>query len=262
MEFGRNVMDHLFELHSDLISGAYCHGGYQEFHVNDPKPRLIHKASVRDRVVHHTIFSALYPYYHSTFIVDSYSSRIGKGTHIAINRLRAFCRKSTRNFRRTSWVLKCDIKRYFASVDHAMLVELLERRIVDRRVVSLLANVVGSFSMRPCKGIPLGNLTSQLFANVYLNALDQFIKQKLNVRYYLRYADDFALLSADKAALARWLVAIDDFLRSKLDLTLHPEKVFLRTVARGNDFLGWTQFSFHRTWVSCRTGTHMISRRS
>ena len=247
IEFGRNLMDHLFELHSDLINGTYRHGGYHEFRVNDPKPRLIHKASVRDRIVHHAIFSALYPFYDSTFIADSYSSRVGKGTHRAINRLRACFRRSTRNFRRTAWVLKCDIRRYFASVDHAMLMELLERRIGDRRIVLLLANIIGSFSMRPGKGIPLGNLTSQLFANVYLNELDQFVKQKLKDEYYIRYADDFVFVSADKASLLRMLDAINEFLRKRLDLTMHPDKVFLRVVSHGSDFLGWTQFPHHRT---------------
>lgn len=241
------LMDNIFTLRDDLAHHTYRHGGYQAFHVADPKPRDIHKATVRDRVLHHAIYRILYPFFDRTFIADAFSCRNGKGTHRALNRFREFGRVVSKNNIKTCWVLKCDIKKFFASIDHAILMDILRSYIPDARIIWLLREVIGSFSSTaPGVGLPLGNLTSQLLANIYMNALDQYVKHKLKAKYYVRYADDFVLIARDRAWLEDALPFIDSFLRERLKLQLHPDKVFIKTLASGVDFLGWTHFSDHR----------------
>jgi hypothetical protein len=145
-------------------------------------------------------------------------------------------------------VLKCDIKKFFASIDHATLLTILSEHIPDAEILSLLKNIIGSFRTVPhaAVGLPLGNLTSQLFANIYMNSFDQWVKHELKAKYYIRYADDFVFLSEDKAWLLDILPKVREFLMSNLRLTLHPDKIFLKTVASGLDFLGWVHFSDHR----------------
>ena len=246
-EFQMRLMDEIFSLHHDLTSGQYRHGGYHAFRIADPKPRLIHKATVRDRLLHHALYRKLYPFFDRVFITDSYSCRVEKGTHRAINRFRAFGRRVSKNNTRACWVLKCDIRKFFASVDHTILLDILQQYIPDARILGLLREVIASFSSeKRSTGLPLGNLTSQLFANIYMNEFDQFVKHRLKAKYYIRYADDFVLLSEDRAVLERTLPLIDDFLRERLKLALHPDKVFIKTLASGVDFLGWVHFSDHR----------------
>ena len=253
--FSRHLMDNIFSLHRELADGSYRHGGYHAFKIYDPKPREIHKATVRDRLVHHAIHRILYPFFDRTFIADSYSCRLTKGTHRAMNRFRAFFRKASRNDTRTSWVLKCDIRKFFASVDHEILLGILAQYIPDARILALLQEVIGSFSspkttaMRPHSsqaGLPLGNLTSQLFANIYMNELDQFVKHRLKMRHYVRYADDFVMLSDDRKLLESFVPHIAEFLHFRLKLELHPSKVSIATIASGVDFLGWVHFPDHR----------------
>jgi len=241
------LMDNIFSLHSDLVNHSYIHGGYQAFKINDPKPRDIHKAAVRDRLLHHAIYRILYPFFEKTFIADSYSCRISKGTHRAINRLREFTNKVSKNNTRTCWVLKCDVRKFFASIDHSILIKILEEYIPDEKVIWILKNVIASFSSgRIDTGIPLGNLTSQLFANIYMNKLDQFVKHKLKAKFYIRYADDFVIISENKKSLERKIKPIRKFLSDELMLELHPEKIFLKTLASGVDFLGMVNFPRHR----------------
>lgn len=246
-KFERKLGDNLLDLHGELATKTYRHGPYHRFSICDPKPRVIHKALVRDRLVHHAIHRVLYPYFDRFFVVDSFSCRIGKGTHKALDRFRTSARKISRNHTRTCWVLKCDIRKFFASIDHAVLLRLLTERISDKDILWLLGEVIGSFSSgTPGVGMPLGNLTSQLFSNVYMNSFDQFVKHRLKVRHYIRYADDFVFLSEDRTWLSDRLPLIHDFLSEKLRLTLHPDKVSLRTSASGVDFLGWVHFPDHR----------------
>ncbi|MDO8517948.1 MAG: reverse transcriptase domain-containing protein [bacterium] len=249
-EFQARLMHNILELHRDLANKTYTHGSYQHFKISDPKPRDIHKAGVRDRLVHHALYRILYPFFDRTFIPDSYSCRIGKGTHKAMNRFRTFARRESHNHTKTCWVLKCDIKKFFASIDHGILLKILEARIADADILWLLREVISSFSSKIIEatplGLPLGNLTSQLFANVYLNELDQFVKHKLRAEYYIRYADDFVILSRDRKWLEDMLPRISDFLQNELRLTLHPNKVSIETVASGVDFLGWVHFPNHR----------------
>lgn len=245
-EFSIRLMDNIFSLRSDLLHHSYKHGGYQAFNINDPKPRHIHKASVRDRLLHHAIYQILYPFFDKTFIADSYSCRINKGTHKAINRFREFAHKVSKNNAKTCWILKCDIKKFFANIDHEILLDILAEYIPDKNILWLLENVIESFENKPGIGLPLGNLTSQLFVNIYFNKLDQFMKHKLKVKYYVRYCDDFVILSENKKWLEKIIPSIKTFLKGKLKLELHPEKVFIKTLSSGADLLGFVNFYDHR----------------
>ena len=245
-EFFLKLMDNLFILHEDLNSGKYKHGGYHAFNISDPKPRNIHKASIRDRLLHHAIYRILYPFFDKTFISDSYSCRVKKGTHKAINRFREFAYKVSKNNTRTCRILKCDIKKFFASIDRQVLLGILNSYISDKQIIWLLEEIIESFSVKPGVGLPLGNLTSQLFVNIYMNEFDQFVKHKLKAKYYIRYADDFMILSQDKKWLLNIIPKIKDFLWGELYLQLHPDKISIRTIASGVDFLGWVNFSDHQ----------------
>ncbi len=245
--YGLNMMDNLINLQRDLVRGNYQHSGYYRFSICDPKPREIHKATVRDRVLNHAIYRQLYPFFDRIFIADSFSCRQNKGTHAAMQRFRQMAGRVSRNSTRTCWVLKCDIQKFFASIDQAILMEILEKYIVDERLLELIRQLVDSFETVPGRGLPLGNLTSQLLVNVYMNEFDQFVKHKLKVRNYIRYADDFALLSDDRAWLAAQIPLMREFLSERLHLTLHPRKLSIGTMAAGVDFLGWVHSSDHKT---------------
>ncbi|MEI6346173.1 MAG: reverse transcriptase/maturase family protein [bacterium] len=246
-EFSLRLMDNIFELHAELAAKTYTHSAYKAFSISDPKPRSIHKALVRDRLLHHALYRKLYPFFDRTFISDSYSCRRFKGTHRAIDRFRVFGRKVSRNHTRTCWVLKCDIRKFFASVDHAILLDILRKYIADRDALWLIERVIFSFhSTAGGRGLPLGNLTSQLLVNVYMNEFDQFMKHRLKTRYYIRYADDFVILSDQKQVLESTLSEIGHFLVQQLQLSLHPDKVSIKTLASGVDFLGWVHFPHHR----------------
>jgi len=246
-EFSLHLMDNILKLHAELLHHTYRHGGYQAFNICDPKPRNIHKAEVRDRLLHHAIHRKLYPFFDKIFIPDSYSCRIGKGTHKALNRFRSFAYKVSKNNTRVCWVLKCDIKKFFANINHTTLMKILQKYIRDKDIIWLLKEVVESFSTgRINIGLPLGNLTSQLFVNVYMNEFDQFAKHKLKGRYYIRYADDFVLLLENKELLEKQVSSIRIFLKENLSLELHPHKVSIKALTSGIDFLGWVHFPDHR----------------
>ncbi len=247
-EFGMNLMDNILQLHNDLKNFEYEHGGYSAFKINDPKPRDIHKATVRDRLLHHAIYRNLYPYFDKKFIFDSYSCRLNKGTYLAIDRLGHFERKVSRNYTKTIWILKCDIRKFFANIDHSILLQILEARIADKKVIWLIKEIIVSFHSadNQAKGLPLGNLTSHLFINIYMDSFDQYVKRKLKIKYYIRYADDFIILHQDKTHLVNLLEQIPIYLGKELKLSLNPNKVYIKTIASGVDFLGWVNFPKHR----------------
>ncbi|HEY4496511.1 MAG TPA: reverse transcriptase/maturase family protein [Candidatus Paceibacterota bacterium] len=247
-EFSFHLMDNIISLHDDLRTKTYCHGDYQAFRISDPKPRNIHKASVRDRLLHRAVYRKLYPFFDQTFITDSFSCRNGKGTHKAINRFHRFIWKVSKNNTKSCWVLKCDIRKFFASIDHEILLKILSSRIQDKKTIWLLEKIVDSFHTVGfyVKGLPLGNLTSQLFANIYLNSFDQFMKHKLKAKHHIRYADDFAVFSENKDWLIEILSRLKNFLNDELKLEIHPDKIFIKTTASGVDFLGWVHFPNHR----------------
>jgi RNA-directed DNA polymerase len=246
-EFSLNFLDNVSVLHEQLSQKTYRHGGYHAFKINDPKPRDIHKACVRDRLVHHALYRTLYPYFDRHFIHDSYSCRIDKGTHRSIRRFREFGRKVSRNHTKTCWVLKGDIRKFFASINHSTLRTILTNHIADEDTLWLLNRVIDSFSVPGSlsKGLPLGNLTSQLLVNIYMNEFDQFVKRTLKIKYYQRYADDFVILSEDKSSLEELVPKLTEFLENRLQLFLHPGKFFIKTLSSGVDFLGWVHFPYH-----------------
>lgn len=248
-EFSVCLIDNIVSLAEELTGMTYRHGGYESFFIHDPKRRHIHKASVRDRLLHHAVYRKLYPYFDSRFIYDSYSCRLGKGVYKSLNRFEVFARKVSQNDTKTCWVLKCDIRKFFDSIDHALLMTALSEHISDKNILCLLQNIVDSYQgeRRSGAGLPLGNLTSQLFANVYMNIFDQWVKHSLKARYYIRYADDFIFLSKNKKELYSLIQLINDFLENELRLELHPSKVVLKPVSSGMDFLGWVRFPHHTT---------------
>ena len=264
-EFQLHLMHNILALHKDLHDKTYAHGAYYHFKISDPKPRDIHKATVRDRLLHHAIYRVLCPYFDRRFIHDSYSCRVGKGTHKAFQQFCTCARKCSKNHTRTCWVLKCDVKKFFASIDQEFLMQILKKYIQDENIFWLLERIVGSFKTRTLdvlvlgKGLPLGNLTSQLLVNIYMNKFDQFVKHKLKIKYYVRYADDFVLLSQNKSELERVLGYIKVFLCYELKLELHPNKVSIQTFAAGVDFLGWVHFPNHRV-LRTVTKRRMLTR--
>lgn len=251
LQFEWNLEENIFQLHRDLQSRKYRHGPYSSFNINDPKPRNIHKATVRDRVLHHAVFTALNPIFEPTFIPNSFSCRVGKGTHKGVEMLNRISRAVSLNNRKPCFALKCDVKKFFASVDHMELFDFIRRRVKDNDALWLLKEIIGSFSSEYStlferKGLPIGNLTSQLFANVYLNAFDQFVKNELKVKSYLRYTDDFIIVADNRAYLESLISPISEFLHSRLKLTLHPKKVTMREFHQGIDFLGYVVLPHYR----------------
>ncbi len=244
--FQQNLMKNICDLHNDLTSFSYIHGGYEFFPINDPKPRDIHKAEVIDRLLCHALYRKLYPFFDGTFISESYSCRLRKGAHRALDQFTKFGHEMSKNNTRTCWVLKCDIRKFFANIDHQILFEILAQYITDENVAWLLVKVVTSFESRAQAGLPLGNLTSQLFVNIYMNEFDQFMKHTIKAKCYIRYADDFVILSDDRNYLKELIPKISDFLDTRLKLSLHPDKVSIATLASGVDFLGWVHFPDHR----------------
>lgn len=251
------IENEIVDLSEEMGSGVYAHGGYNYFTITDPKERLVAAAGFRDRVAHHAIVRVMEPIFEKRFIEDSFACRRGKGTHAAMRRALHFARGYP-------YALKCDVARYFASVDHATLIGQLERVIGDVRLMDLVRNVLESHSdgarrewsaggdlfdvaLRP-RGLPIGNLTSQFFANVYLNPLDHFIKHALGVRGYARYMDDFILFGDSPAQLRDWGRRVKAFLGS-LMLRMHPTKYRLMPTARGVDFAGYVVFSDGRVRV-------------
>ena len=241
--FERDLEDNIFSLHNELEEKTYSHGGYQEFYVRDPKVRHIHKACVKDRVVHHLTSKVLEEIFDPTFYPHSYSCRKGKGTHKAVQTFIGMARKASKNNTSNLFVLKCDIRKFFANVDHEVLIKLLRKRILDDNFINLLTEIITSFkSPDQNSGMPIGNLTSQLFANIYMDPLDQFVKHKLRAKYYIRYADDFVVMSDNQKYLQEVLLQMEEFLRNELKLTLHPKKIHIVNYYMGVDFLGYVIF--------------------
>lgn len=246
--FEASRQENLTQLYTNLQERKYKPKGYTGFYIKDPKLRLIHKAAVIDRVVHHIASSQLEKIYEPIYIEHSYSCRKDKGTHRGVITFQKMALKVSRNNTRVCWVLKLDIKKFFASVNHKILIEILSGKIKDEDFLNLLRIIVKSFysdrtiKLQDKKGIPIGNLTSQLFSNIYLNELDQFLKHQLKVKYYLRYADDFVILHTQRSYLEDIISPIRDFLQNELDLELHPQKIIFRKFNSGIDFLGYVIF--------------------
>lgn len=272
LKFSYNLEENLLKLQEELLSQTYRHGGYREFIVCDSKKRVIKAAPFRDRVVHHALCNIIEPIFDKGFIYDSYACRKGKGTHKAIKRLESFWRAAEYSGgglkRKNLFCLQCDVSKYFDSIDHKILLAIVKKKIIGGKTLRLLEEIINSgYSKKVYEnlfdfkltGIPVGNLTSQLFANIYLNELDQFVKHKLREKFYIRYMDDFLILSHDKKMLHNLKQTIKEFLSEKLALTPHPKKANIfpirtglpamrdaRRGGRGIDFLGYRIFGNYR----------------
>ena len=228
----------LLRLQRELKDGAYQPGGYYYFTIHDPKQRTIAVAPFRDRVAHHAIVGVLTPIYERRFIHDSYATRPGKGTHAAILRAQHFLRSRP-------YYLKADIAQYFDSVDHEILMEILRRTLKDRALLGLLERIIRNTPVAG-KGLPIGNLTSQFLANVYLDPFDHELKDQRGIRGYLRYMDDFVLFHHSKQELLRLRKLIADDLAERFKLTLHEKVTYLNRATHGLSFLGMRIF---RNWI-------------
>ncbi len=255
--FDLDLEGNLLQLQEELATKSYRPGRYHSFHIRDPEHRLISAAPFRDRVVHHALCNLIEPIFERSFIGDSYANRLGKGTHRALDRAQDYSR-------RYPYVLQCDIRQFFPSVDHAILRGLLARKIGDPDMLWLVDQLLGSgagvleseyqmvyfpgddlfAALRP-RGLPVGNLTSQFWANVYLNELDQFVKRDLHCRAYVRYVDDFLLFADTKRLLWARKKALVQRL-SDLRLTLHAQSSTVYPTRTGIPFLGF------RVYPSCR----------
>lgn len=239
LNFEFNLENNIFTLNQKLLDKTYRPSSYEAFFVYDPKKRHIHKANVSDRVLYQAVYSIIYPIFDKHFIYDSYSSRKEKGVHKGSKRLFVFLRKISRNWNTPIFALKCDVRKFFDSINHDILFSLINKKIEDRDTLNLIESILKSFEKSKGAGLPLGNVTSQLFANIYLNELDQFIKHNLKVKYYLRYADDFIILNNNQKDLDDILLKLKEFLRINLNLELHPNKISIRRLHQGVDFVGY-----------------------
>ncbi|MFH1326875.1 MAG: reverse transcriptase domain-containing protein [archaeon] len=254
IEFEKDLIKNILELQEELKNQRYFPKPLQTFILRDPKTRKISKSDFRDRIVHHALVRVIEPIFDKGFIYDSCANRIGKGNLFALNRFEKFQRKVTNNLSLGGYCLKADIKHYFHEVNHSILIKIMKRRIVDKKVVwlikKILANLpagkLGERTSLDNKGMPLGNLTSQFFANVYLNELDYFVKHKLKAKYYIRYVDDFVILHKNKKQLKELKKEIDGFLKSKLKIQLHPDKSRVKSLSNGLDFVGFRIFYYFR----------------
>jgi len=248
LQFNYHRETELLALQRELTAKTYRPRGYTTFEIYDPKCRMISAAPYRDRVVHHALCNIIQPIFERTFIGDSYANRISYGTHRALRRFIHFTRT-------TPYVLQCDIQKYFPSIDHAMLKDLVRRKIKCRETLWLIDRIIDHSNeqfpvqelfagddlltvLERRRGLPIGNLTSQFFANVYLNGFDHFVKEQLKGRRYVRYVDDFALFSEDRGFLVEARSAMEDYLAG-LRLRVHPVKSQLFETRYGANFLGF-----------------------
>ena len=252
LQFNYNLEAELIQLQAQLRHKTYCPGAYRTFEIIEPKRRMISAAPYRDRVVHHALCNVIVPLFEATYIHDSYANRLGFGTHRALRRFTHFARSDR-------YVLQCDLKKYFPSVDHEILKTILRRKLKCPDTLWLIDTLIDNSndqelvvhhfsdddlltSLDRRHGLPIGNLTSQFFANVYLNGFDHFVKEQLKAAKYLRYVDDFALFSNDRTFLSEAQLAIEDYLAT-LRLKIHPIKSQLFETRHGASFLGFRVLS-------------------
>lgn len=247
IDFEKNLNKNLENLAFELTNKTYKPKPLETFIIRDPKTRKISKSDFKDRVVHHALFQIIEPSFEKIFIHDSYANRTNKGTIKALERFEHFKRKISKNNTKNCFVLKADIRHYFDTVNHEILNRIIRKQIKDENIISLI-NVILENHNTPTKGkgMPLGNLTSQFFANVYLNELDQFVKHKIKAKYYIRYVDDFVIFDTNPTLLQKYKTIINEFLKEKLDLELHPEKSKVIHIRRGICFLGLRIYSHHK----------------
>ena len=285
LAFEKNFEEKIFELFDEIISGNYQPSPSICFIVNQPVKREIFAANFRDRVIHHLIYNYISPIFEKTFINDSYSCRKEKGTHYGIKRIDRFIRSCSENYSKDCYILKLDIKGYFMSINRKILFQQVKTSLLSKYhkldfdlslILNLIEKTIFNDSTQNCKvkgkkadwydlprdkslftskkncGLPIGNLTSQLFGNVYLNVFDHFVKRDLKIKYYGRYVDDFVLIHNDRAYLKSQINKIREYLKNELKLTLHPNKLYLQHYSKGVKYLG-AVIKPHRIYIANRT---------
>jgi|TARA_B100001964_G_C14225134_1_gene597251 retron-type reverse transcriptase len=285
LAFEKNYEENIFKLHEDIISGIYTPSRNICFIVNHPVKREIFAANFRDRVVHHFIYNYISPIFEGTFINDSYSCRVGKGIHYGINRLDKFIRSCSQNYSEDTYILKLDIQGYFMAINRdklfqkvtstlrvktnhtsiyfPLIINLIKKTIYTDPIKNCIMKSPKSawdglpqdkslFTAKPNCGLPIGNLTSQIFANIYLNELDHFIKRELKIKYYGRYVDDFIMVHKDKVYLRSIVRTLRKYLINELNLKLHEKKIYFQHYSKGVKYLG-AVIKPHRVYVADRT---------
>ncbi len=246
--FEEDLENNLLKLQEELINETYEPSPLKTFIIHDPKLRKISKSEFKDRIVHHALVNVIEPIFDKIFICDSYANRKDKGTLNALLRLKYFIRKTSKNNHRKVYFLKADIKHYFETINREILINIIKKKIKDENVLLLTKKIINNVAIgggRPEKGMPLGNLTSQFFANVYLNELDYFVKHELKIKYYIRYVDDFVILNDNKEILEFYKQEINNFLKNNLKIELHNEKSRIMQLKQGIDFLGFRHFYYY-----------------
>lgn len=274
LKFTAHLEDYLALIQKQLTDGTYTLGRYREFYIYEPKQRLIMAQPFKDRVVQWAIYQILHPIFTKGYITDSYACIEGRGTHSAVERLQYWLKQVDRK-ESPYYYLKLDISKYFYRIDHEVLLSILKRRISDKRMIDLLSIIITSdktnFGLPPGKspgevsradrvsdrGMPVGNLSSQMFANLYLNELDQYCKRVLGIHYYVRYMDDVIILHEDKKQLHEWKRLIDEFLQNNLKLDLN-DKTCIRPVTLGIEFCGYKTWATH---IKLRKSTALKMKR-
>lgn len=239
ISFEMDLANNLWAIKQRLEDGSYTVGGYNRFTIHDPKTREIQALAYADRVVQHSLCdNVLTQFFEKRLIYDNCACREGKGTHFGMKRLEGFLREHYKKYGAEGWILKADVRKFFASIDHEVLLERLGRVIPDSNILRLLEHIVHSFQADTGKGLPMGNQTSQLFALYYLDPLDRLVKEKLRVRHYTRYMDDMILLHPDKSVLQDALQQMTILAEATLRIEFN-EKTNLFPVKNGVDYLGW-----------------------
>ena len=257
--FEMNLENNLFDLHRALASGQWRPDPYEVFFVHDPKLRKIHKATVKDRVLYQAVYRSLYQIFDSGFIFHSFSSRNHKGTHRGTLAMEKYIRNVSKNYTNSGYVLKCDIRKFFDSIDHNVLFDLIKEKVTDESILLLVRQIIDSFSTTSGKGLPLGNVTSQLFANVYMNELVQYVKRVLKTRCYVRYCDDFGIVAESKEYLEDCAEKMKLFCKNKLLLDIHPRKISINKISQGVDFLGYILLP-HRRVLRTHTKIRLLKK--
>ena len=245
IQFEENLVENLREIQFELMTLTYKPKKLETFIHRDPKTRKISKADFRDRIVHHALCNIISPIFEKSFIYDSCANQKGKGNLFAIKRFDEFKRKVSKNNTLSCFVLKADIKHYFEEVNHSILLKIIERKVSDVSIIKLIKRILENGG-KDGRTMPLGNLTSQFFANIYLDKFDKFLKHQLKINFYIRYVDDFVILHNSEEQLIKWKNEIIIFLKDNLTLELHCQKTKIVSLSQGVDFVGFRNFYHFR----------------
>lgn len=246
MLFSLDETYNLTELRQSLIDGTYKFSGYIEFYVYEPKERLIHAPSYRDKIVQLAINNVLKEIYNPTFIYDSYACIENKGTHKCVDQISYFMRKAKWEYGEDAYIIKMDIEKFFYTIDREILKEIIRKKIDCEKTLRIIYEIIDSADEIDYRGLPLGNTLSQLFANVYMNEIDQYAKRNLSLKYYVRYADDTIIIVKDKETANKVLDDLIQYYNSRLKLKMSLDKTKIFPIAQGVNAIGFKIHTTHR----------------